>query len=338
MNKPDRSQAPQPRPIKAEIPPREPIYVYHWNRIIGMITVLVLITAAGGYGLSVWLESDNHQEQTVEREIPIETAPTTAHRSEPEARLDSAPTRNTQDGTPALSQTPPQPAVIEQVPAQEPPAVSELSSPTQTEVQAPVASDEPLPSPRSAAVTTTPVPSNQVDEVHPQPSNEEVLPKSPAPDLESASQTTTETPTPLEQSEPASEEIQTNSLTNTAPSSAPFQLQDLHILNPQVIRFELPRNVINKEPQGELNEIDWKPNGSVAVWCYSEVTGRRGSVLRYVWYFEGKRIARVLVNVRGNRWRSYSSKLVNQRHLGDWRVELQDSKERVLARAEFKVR
>jgi hypothetical protein len=96
--------------------------------------------------------------------------------------------------------------------------------------------------------------------------------------------------------------------------------------------------VINKEPQGMLDEIAWKPDGSAAVWCYSEVTGRRGSVLRYVWYHEGKRMARIRVNVRGNRWRSYSSKLVNQRYLGDWRVELQDSKERVLASAEFKVK
>jgi hypothetical protein len=153
---------------------------------------------------------------------------------------------------------------------------------------------------------------------------------------ESAPQFAADTSTAVEQ--PEQSVVQESPVTQQSNTGRPFQLQEQRILNPQVTRFELPRSVIDKEPQGELNQIDWKPDGSAAVLCYSEVTGRRGSMLRYVWYYAGKRIARVLVKVRGNRWRSYSSKVINQRHLGNWRVELQDSKERVLASAEFTVR
>jgi hypothetical protein len=119
------------------------------------------------------------------------------------------------------------------------------------------------------------------------------------------------------------------------PDSGPFQLRDLRILAPQVTRFELPRTVIDKEPQGTMEEIRLKPDGSAAVWCYSEVVDSRGGELRYVWYHEGERMARIRVKVRGNRWRSYSSKIINQRHQGNWRVELQDGAERPLASAEF---
>ena len=121
-------------------------------------------------------------------------------------------------------------------------------------------------------------------------------------------------------------------------SSGPFQLQDLRILNPQVKRFVLPQTVINKEPRGKLAEIRLKPDGSAAVWCYSEVIGRRGSGLLYVWYHDGRRIARIRSHVYGNRWRSYSSKIINGRNQGHWRVELQDGAGKLLASAEFTFR
>jgi hypothetical protein len=159
----------------------------------------------------------------------------------------------------------------------------------------------------------------------------------PSPELASATQIAEETPPAEDQPQQAGGET-TADKADTATSRGPFQLQELQILDPQVKRFVLPRAVINKEPKGEIDEIRLKPDGSAAVWCYSEVSGRRGSVLRYVWYHQGSRMARVRVNVRGNRWRSYSSKVVNLHYPGDWRVELQDGAGRVLASAEFTLR
>jgi hypothetical protein len=48
----------EPRPRKAEIPPRETRYVYHWERIIGVIAILVLGLAGAGYGLYGWLADE----------------------------------------------------------------------------------------------------------------------------------------------------------------------------------------------------------------------------------------------------------------------------------------
>jgi hypothetical protein len=150
----------------------------------------------------------------------------------------------------------------------------------------------------------------------------------------SAPQTTDETRVSSDQTTELAQEMDPDK-PDTQPSSGPFQLQDLRILDPQVKRFVLPRTVVNKEPRGEIGGIRLKPDGSAAVWCYSEVIGRPGTVLHYVWYHEGRRMARVRIKVRGNRWRSYSSKIINRRHQGSWRVELQDSAGRLLASAEF---
>jgi hypothetical protein len=119
------------------------------------------------------------------------------------------------------------------------------------------------------------------------------------------------------------------------PTAGQFQLKDVKIHAPWVKRFVLASQVDNKEPRGELSKIAFNSAGSAVVWAYSEVIDRAASVLRYVWAHEGKQVAQVKVNVRGNRWRSYSTKVINRRMEGNWRVELQDNQGRLLARADF---
>ncbi len=117
--------------------------------------------------------------------------------------------------------------------------------------------------------------------------------------------------------------------------NSPFQLKELEILEPSVKRFLLVKSVSNREPKGELNEISFTADGSAAVWVYSELIDKKGSRFKYVWLHGGKRIVTVPVNVGGNRWRSYSSKVINQSMSGAWRVELQDGKGRLMASADF---
>jgi hypothetical protein len=117
--------------------------------------------------------------------------------------------------------------------------------------------------------------------------------------------------------------------------NSPFQLKDLEILEPSVKRFLLTGSVSNREPEGELNEIGFTADGSAAVWAYSEVIDKKDRRLKYVWLHNGNQIATVPVNIGSNRWRSYSSKLINQSMSGAWRVELQDGKGRLMAGADF---
>ena len=72
-----------------------------------------------------------------------------------------------------------------------------------------------------------------------------------------------------------------------------------------------------------------------AVYCFSEVAGREHPTLEYIWRRNDQVIARVNVGVKGKRWRSYSSKLINRRMKGDWQVELRGKDNELLASAEF---
>jgi len=150
---------------------------------------------------------------------------------------------------------------------------------------------------------------------------------------QASAETSKEAPTQRETLVPA--DVQITQRADTA--KAVFQLTALNSLAPEAKRFQLARTVSNKEPQGELRDIRFKADGSAVVWAYSEVIGMRGSQLKYIWLHQGAEVARVPVGVRGDRWRSYSSKNINQAMSGAWRVELQDDRGRLLASADFQL-
>ena len=65
------------------------------------------------------------------------------------------------------------------------------------------------------------------------------------------------------------------------------------------------------------------------------MVGREHRTLEYIWRRNDKVVARVTVGVKGERWRSYSSKLISRRMTGEWRVELRGTDDKLLASAEF---
>lgn len=109
------------------------------------------------------------------------------------------------------------------------------------------------------------------------------------------------------------------------------------ILSAQVERFMLTNGIAKREPQAGIEAIrpDSADNDMVTVYAFSEVSGLQGQTLRYRWSRNGKVIATVKVGVGGNSWRSYSSKFVSSTMQGNWRVELLDASDEVLAFREF---
>lgn len=321
MNQPDRNKVSDPRPKKAEIKPHKPVYIYHWNRIFWVIGGLLGLLAVMGYGMYAWLSTApsetpaeipnlqskpaNSQNVQTERAAEFATGTSAGAVDAPEYAADDTGT----DGSETVAETPvsQQPTEDDNQAAEaslqqreEPPTLSRVETDTAVDSQAPAATQE------AATSVSTPVHESTVTA-----SNQEEPADSPAPDT-----------TP-----PTASKV-----------DMPFRLLKVRILASEVERFLLPQAVVNKEPRGELEEIRFTKEGAAAVWCYSEVIGKRGSRLRYVWFNNSKRIARVQVAVGGNRWRSYSSKIINQRQQGVWRVELQDAGGRQLAWAEFELR
>ena len=108
------------------------------------------------------------------------------------------------------------------------------------------------------------------------------------------------------------------------------------ILSDSVTRFVLTDEVRDLEPVGGVSDIRARPpGGPVAVFAFSDVRGLGGETLYYRWIRDEKVAANVKVRVGSNRWRSYSSKFINDNMRGPWRVELRNSAGDLLAHAEF---
>lgn len=341
---------------KPSFPPRKPVYVYHWNRIIGAIVVFLMISGLGGYGLFLWLGSSPEEEYKMAETLP-----------EAEVVEDSLPGQEKEVIPDKIEEEPQAAAHVEEDILRAAPATISDSDSSSQDTQPPLitksmgSEDNPVQqsvenkpqntephSPEIAELSAA----NDTDErgVEKKLSHEAALevPDEPAaaagqPSLELEAAPTQEEfsepeaeisqDLPLEAEGESPENVDTTPVVDTPDS--PFQLKEINILEPSVKRFLLARSVVNREPRGDLSEISLNAESSAAVWAYSEIVDKQGSRFQYVWLHGGKRIVTVAVNVEDNRWRSYSSKIFNQSMTGAWRVELQDGEGRLMASADF---
>lgn len=301
--------------------PRKTTYVFHWGRILSGAVILLVLGGLTAYGLN--LLSSSPEGSDMAEALP------TAKVAEADETADSS-------------------SVYEQTQLLEEPAFAgdgdnrvqplakseslEIESPTPEVLQSPTASHADM---ETAGETNV----NAIDpgaaESATAAQSLEDMRATPAEDELSHPQAGISQDMPLQLQEESSDVADTLLATDTTNSL--FQLKELKILDPGVKRFLLPGSVSNKEPLGELNDISFNADGSAVVWIYSEVVDKRGSRLNYVWLHEGSQVATVKVDIRANRWRSYSTKVINQSMSGSWRVELHDGEGRLLASADFLV-
>ena len=310
MNNTDAKHGTRKQSGKPLPPARQQEYVYHWDRIIGAGVIFLVLCGLAGYGLSWWFGSS------------------------PKEVFDMAETPP--DAEVAVEDT--------QAPLLNEAIIAEDNSAQQFAENNPLETESP--SPEMAQLSTA----DHANEATVEETviNELDLDDSGPANAPQPSEEMLAVPTHEELSEPQAEISQNIPLApqSESPDSAdtaltvdtpnnPFQLNELEILEPSVKRFLLAKSVSNREPRGELNEISFTADGSAAVWVYSELIDKKGSRFKYVWLHGGKRIVTVPVKVGGNRWRSYSSKVINQSMSGAWRVELQDGEGRLMASADF---
>jgi hypothetical protein len=122
---------------------------------------------------------------------------------------------------------------------------------------------------------------------------------------------------------------------NRDDATGPFRLQGTELSSPAVRRFLIAKSVANNKPVGDLSAVTLDGKGVAAVYAFSDVVGMKDEFLYYDWFRNGERVARVRVGVWGKRWRSHSSKVINRKMKGSWRVELRNHEDRLLASADF---
>ena len=117
--------------------------------------------------------------------------------------------------------------------------------------------------------------------------------------------------------------------------AAIFNQTKVEIFSPKIKRFAIAEAVIDKEPIGSVENIQFDENNIATVYAYSDAIGFADKFLYYEWRLNGREVARVEVGAWGNRWRSFTHKFIQPNKQGDWSVILEDEAGEKLAIAEF---
>ena len=90
--------------------------------------------------------------------------------------------------------------------------------------------------------------------------------------------------------------------------------------------------VENREP---IDQVSFVPNDVRQIFFFSDLRGLTGQTVTHRWLYDGQVQAEVAFEVRGPRWRVWSSKELFPDLLGDWTVEIVDGSGEVIAAETF---
>jgi hypothetical protein len=336
-------------------------YIYYWNRIFGALAVLVGLLAGLIYGGYVWLASGDDALEVAQPNTPP-IAPTVVGESrglplleseQPLAEQQDELTPQSEDQVPVeadpRAEVGAAPSAWESLkaPGQDPLVLVEVdeyfaeASPT-SEAEPPPEEAERI---AGSAGSSDPGLAEPADAELPRGSEEtlgalETDLLATVVDAASAAITAAANePLPLAPANQDPSDGPAAQAPEPAPASAigkaVFEAGNIIVVSPAVQRFSLARDIENREPVSDLNGVRFDANGLATVYAFSEVAGMAGSTFYYHWVHDGKERAVVPVRVEAERWRSHSSKYIEETMTGAWTVQLRDANGKLLAEAEF---
>lgn len=100
----------------------------------------------------------------------------------------------------------------------------------------------------------------------------------------------------------------------------------------EVRRAVFTTAVQDREPVDNVSRV---PAGTETVYFFTELHGMQGRTITHRWSYNGTVMAEVSFQVRGPRWRVYSSKNFLPAWVGRWRVEVIDGDGNVVRSADL---
>ncbi len=105
----------------------------------------------------------------------------------------------------------------------------------------------------------------------------------------------------------------------------------------RVLRAYVCKGIEQSEPT-EAGKSFIPEDGVVRLCCFSEIAGAAGpDTVFHVWRWGDREMARVPLEVKSARWRTWSTKRILDEWRGEWHVDVTDSDGVVLTRLEFAV-
>ena len=147
--------------------------------------------------------------------------------------------------------------------------------------------------------------------------------------------------------EPEQESAPTDAAEETAddPEAAPSQEPSSYSEPPmpasssglRVVRAYVCKGIEQGEPT-EAGKSFVPEDGVLRLCCFSEIAGAAGpDTVFHIWRWGDREMARVVLDVKSSRWRTWSTKRILDEWRGEWHVDVTDSDGGVLTRLEFSV-
>ncbi|MGG7055035.1 DUF2914 domain-containing protein [Nitrosomonas sp. ANs5] len=107
--------------------------------------------------------------------------------------------------------------------------------------------------------------------------------------------------------------------------------------HPGVLRAQLTSGVRQREPVDSIDHVSLAATISQPIYFYLHLSGLENERVTVDWFYQEKRIARVILDTGASDWRTYSSKMLDKSRIGAWRVAAFDQSGKLLAERRFKV-
>ena len=105
-----------------------------------------------------------------------------------------------------------------------------------------------------------------------------------------------------------------------------------------VTRAVLTTAVVNKEPVDVLDAQVSLFSINEKLFFFTEVNNMKSQTVFHRWFFENTLMAEVKLDIFSTRYRTYSSKEIMTKQRGNWRVELVNSNQNILASKSFHIK
>lgn len=94
-----------------------------------------------------------------------------------------------------------------------------------------------------------------------------------------------------------------------------------------LIKAQLTSNIRQRQPVDNIDQISLGGKSSRPIFLFLHLNKFRGEKILINWYYRDQSIARIVLPVGNNDWRTYSSKVLNRNRLGPWHVTASDQQE-----------
>ncbi len=105
----------------------------------------------------------------------------------------------------------------------------------------------------------------------------------------------------------------------------------------RITEIVITSKIVKGKPIDSIKRLSSSTDKSLYCFIRSVAPAGTETTIRHVWYKGEEKAGEQELPLKGEKWRTYSKKLIRKGSVGDWRVEVLDSSGKLLKSVKFKM-